>query len=342
MPFLAHHHDCLGWNGEMAQRVLAFDWASTELGPIQDWSPSLRAAVHMVLACPVPLVMLWGRHGYMVYNDAYAVFAGGRHPYLLGCPVELGWPEVADFNRHVMDVCLGGGTLSYRDKELVLLRNGRPEDVWMDLYYSPLPDDTGRPAGVLAIVVETTERVQTERERQAAEQALRQLTETLEQRVADALSARAEVEAQLRQAQKMEAIGNLTGGVAHDFNNVLQVIAGNLQMLSVEAPNNTRVQHRIAAATRAVQRGATLAAQLLAFARRQQLSPAVVNPTRLVQGMSEMLHRALGEAIKVETHPARERAAEPRHQRTRCYARRRHAHHCRQQRHARQHTGGRA
>ncbi|MDF7156660.1 hybrid sensor histidine kinase/response regulator, partial [Escherichia coli] len=131
---------------------------------------------------------------------------------------------------------------------------------------------------------------QTERERQAAEQALRQLTETLEQRVADALSARAEVEAQLRQAQKMEAIGNLTGGVAHDFNNVLQVIAGNLQMLAVEAPGNTRVQHRVAAATRAVQRGATLAAQLLAFARRQPLSPAVVNPTRLIQGMSEMLH----------------------------------------------------
>ncbi|CAJ0718434.1 Sensor histidine kinase RcsC [Ralstonia edaphis] len=304
MPFLAHHHDCLGWSGEMAQRVQAFDWASTDLGPIQDWPPSLRAAVQMVLACPVPLVMLWGRHGYMVYNDAYAEFAGGRHPYLLGCPVELGWPEVADFNRHVMDVCLGGGTLSYRDKELVLLRNGRPEDVWMDLYYSPLPDDTGRPAGVLAIVVETTERVQTERERQAAEQALRQLTETLEQRVADALSARAEVEAQLRQAQKMEAIGNLTGGVAHDFNNVLQVIAGNLQLLSVEAPGNARVQHRIAAATRAVQRGSTLAAQLLAFARRQQLSPAVVNPTRLVRGMSEMLHRALGEAIKVETRLA--------------------------------------
>ncbi|MGN6141003.1 MAG: response regulator [Ralstonia sp.] len=302
MPFLAHHHDCLGWSGEMAQRVQAFDWASTELGPIQDWPPSLRAAVQMVLACPVPLVMLWGRHGYMVYNDAYAEFAGGRHPYLLGCPVELGWPEVADFNRHVMDVCLGGGTLSYRDKELVLLRNGRPEDVWLDLYYSPLPDDTGRPAGVLAIVVETTERVQTEHERQAAEQALRQLTETLEQRVADALSARAEVEAQLRQAQKMEAIGSLTGGVAHDFNNVLQVIAGNLQLLSVETPGNARVQHRIAAATRAVQRGSTLAAQLLAFARRQQLSPAVVNPTRLVQGMSEMLHRALGEAIKVETH----------------------------------------
>ena len=304
MPFLAHHHDCSGWSGEMAQRILAFDWSATELGPIPSWPHSLRAAVQTLLASPVPLVMLWGQQGYMVYNDAYAEFAGGRHPYLLGCPVELGWPEVADFNRHVMDTCLAGGTLSYRDKALVLLRNGRPEDVWMDLYYSPLPDDEGTPAGVLAIVVETTERVQNERERHSAEQALRQLTETLEQRVADALSARADVEAQLRQAQKMEAIGSLTGGVAHDFNNVLQVIAGNLQLLSVEMPGNARAQHRIAAATRAVQRGATLAAQLLAFARRQQLSPAVVPPARLVAGMSEMLHRALGETIKVETHLA--------------------------------------
>ncbi|SUD92385.1 Blue-light-activated protein [Ralstonia mannitolilytica] len=304
MPFLAHHHDCPGWNGEMAQRVLAFDWSATELGPIDAWPHSLRAAVQMVLASPVPLVMLWGKHGYMIYNDAYAGFAGGRHPYLLGCPVELGWPEVADFNRHVMEVCLAGGTLSYRDKELVLLRNGRPEDVWMDLYYSPLPDDDGNPAGVLAIVVETTERVLTERERQAAEQSLRQLTETLEQRVADALAARAEVEAQLRQAQKMEAIGSLTGGVAHDFNNVLQVIAGNLQMLAVEAPESPRIQHRIAAANRAVQRGATLAAQLLAFARRQPLSPAVIEPAHLIQGMSEMLHRALGETVKVETRLA--------------------------------------
>ncbi|MCG3102510.1 hypothetical protein MAQ58_24340, partial [Enterobacter sp. DRP3] len=88
----------------------------------------------------LPLVMLWGRPGYMIYNDAYAGFAGGRHPYLLGQPVELGWPEVADFNRNVMNTCLAGGTLSYRDKALVLLRSGRPEDVWMDLHYSPLPD----------------------------------------------------------------------------------------------------------------------------------------------------------------------------------------------------------
>ncbi|MBH9738014.1 hybrid sensor histidine kinase/response regulator, partial [Burkholderia cepacia] len=95
-------------------------------GPLDGWPASLVTAVRTVLASPLPLVMLWGRPGYMIYNDAYAGFAGGRHPYLLGQPVELGWPEVADFNRNVMDTCLAGGTLSYRDKALVLLRSGRP------------------------------------------------------------------------------------------------------------------------------------------------------------------------------------------------------------------------
>jgi signal transduction histidine kinase/DNA-binding response OmpR family regulator len=301
MPLTADDHGCPGWKGEMAERIRAFDWSATELGAIEAWQQSLVAAVQFVLGSPLPLVMLWGKQGYMLYNDAYAIFAGGRHPYLLGRPVEMGWPEVASFNRHVMETCLAGGTLSYRDKELVLLRNGKPEDVWMDLHYSPVANDRGAPAGVIAVVVETTGRVLTERSRQQAETALRQLTETLEQRVTDALSARALAEEQLRQAQKMEAIGSLTGGVAHDFNNVLQVINGNLQMLAADADDNPAAQRRIAAAAQAVQRGARLAAHLLAFARRQPLSPAVLNPRRLLDGMSEMLHRALGETIRVET-----------------------------------------
>jgi PAS domain-containing protein len=137
---------------EMAQRIRAFDWSATPLGPRDGWSKSLLAAVRLVLASPSPLVMLWGRDGTMIYNDAYAVFAGGRHPFLLGKPVEQGWPEVAAFNRHVVDTCLAGGTLTYKDKQLVLYRDGRPEDVWMDLSYSPVADDEGRPAGVIAIV----------------------------------------------------------------------------------------------------------------------------------------------------------------------------------------------
>jgi signal transduction histidine kinase len=247
----------------------------------------------MMLASPVPMVMLWGRLGHMIYNDSYSAFAGGRHPYLLGTPVELGWPEVADFNRHVMDTCLAGGTLSFNNKDLVLLRNGQPETVWLDLYYSPVAGDDQQPAGVLAIVVETTELVK-------SEQVRRELTHNLEQRVAAEVQARSAAEDQLRQSQKLEAIGGLTGGVAHDFNNLLQVIAGNLHLLARQEPDNAQVQRRVTAAIAAVERGAKLSSQLLAFARRQPLSPAVYNPQRIYAGLGELLQRALGETIHID------------------------------------------
>src|SRR5471032_3549276 len=291
--FLSDDHGCSGWRGEMSERIRSFDWSVTDLGPIQTWSKSLRCAVQMLLATPVPLVMLWGRAGYMIYNDSYSVFAGGRHPYLLGVPVELGWPEVADFNRNVVDTCLAGGTLSYRNLPLELLRDGRPEQVWMDLYYSPVAGDDQQPVGVLAIVVETTEHVISERLRQ-------ELTHNLEQRVAAEVQARSAAEEQLRQSQKLEAIGGLTGGVAHDFNNLLQVIAGNLHLLARHDPENAQVQRRVSAAIAAVERGAKLSSQLLAFARRQPLSPAVYNPRRIYAGLGELLQRALGETIHID------------------------------------------
>lgn len=253
----------------------------------------------MMLASPVPMVMLWGRAGYMIYNDSYSAFAGGRHPYLLGTPVALGWPEVADFNRHVLDTCLAGGTLSFNNKDLVLSRNGQPETVWLDLYYSPVADDNHQPAGVLAIVVETTAHVHSERLRQ-------ELTHNLEQRVADEVRARSAAEDQLRQSQKLEAIGGLTGGVAHDFNNLLQVISGNLHLLARHEPNNSQVQRRVSAAIAAVERGAKLSAQLLAFARRQPLSPAVYNPLRIYEGLGELLQRALGETIHIDVQLPRD------------------------------------
>lgn len=293
MQFLSNPHGCEGWAGEMAQRIRDFDWATTDLGPIDQWSTSLTCTVQMMLASPVPMVMLWGQWGYMIYNDSYSAFAGGRHPYLLGTPVELGWPEVAEFNRHVMDTCLAGGTLSFNNKDLVLFRNGKPETVWLDLYYSPVAGDNQQPAGVLAIVVETTELVKSEQVRQ-------ELTHNLEQRVAAEVHARSAAEDQLRQSQKLEAIGGLTGGVAHDFNNLLQVIAGNLHLLARHEPDNAQVQRRVAAAIAAVERGAKLSSQLLAFARRQPLSPAVYNPQRIYAGLGELLQRALGETIHID------------------------------------------
>lgn len=106
---------------------------------------------------------------------------------------------------------------------------------------------------------------------------------------------------QLRQAQKMEAIGKLTGGVAHDFNNLLQVISGNLQLLGNDVAGNERAERRVANAMAGVSRGSKLASQLLAFGRRQPLAPKVVNLARLLRDTDDLLRRALGEAIEVET-----------------------------------------
>ncbi|HZH51782.1 MAG TPA: PAS domain S-box protein [Microvirga sp.] len=547
--------DFLG-DSEMGQRTRSYDWSRTSLGPISAWPQSLKTTVGILLRSPVPIVLLWGQDGVMIYNDAYSGFAGGRHPLLFGSKVREGWPEVADFNDHVMKVGLSGGTLSYRDQELTLYRKGVPEQVWMNLDYSPVLDESGRPAGVLAVVIETTERILaqqaltqtqerlsyalnaagmvgtfdwhiqtdtfysdarfaamfsvdpekgeagtslaeyldgihpddrerigeainhtiatgekyvqeyrllqkdgttlwidargeclydddgkpwrfpgtvvdiTERKRieeqlaetsrrldailnntqmavfmmddrqqcvymnRAAEDltgytlaevqgrplhdaihhtrpdgtpyplcdcpidqalpennqeqgeevfvhkdgsfypvaftaspirdeagrpigtviearnieqelraraAMEAFNATLEERVAEAIAEREKVETLLRQSQKMEALGQLTGGVAHDFNNLLQVISGNLQLLARDIAGNPRAEKRVQNALAGVSRGSKLASQLLAFGRRQPLEPKVVNVGRFVKGMDDMLRRALGEEIEIET-----------------------------------------
>lgn len=163
----------LAGGGELAGLIARYDWSSTELGPIDQWPDHVKVATALMLRSQVPIVMLWGEPGFMVYNDAYSHFSGLRHPQLLGSEVRKGWPEVADFNDQVMTVCLAGGHLRFEDQELVLHRNNRAEQVWMNLDYSPLLDLNGRPVGVMAIVVETTAKVQalrkvhSERERMA-------------------------------------------------------------------------------------------------------------------------------------------------------------------------------
>ncbi len=113
------------------------------------------------------------------------------------------------------------------------------------------------------------------------------------------------MESQLRQAQKMEALGQLTGGVAHDFNNLLQVVLGNLDNLrrradAADAPTRSEIIGSVDGAMRGVERAASLTQRLLAFARRQPLEPRAVDVDRLLTGMSEMLRRTLGESVVIE------------------------------------------
>ena len=105
----------------------------------------------------------------------------------------------------------------------------------------------------------------------------------------------------LLQAQKLESIGKLTGGVAHDFNNVLQIISGNLQLLKLTVADSPQAAQRLDSAASAVERGAKLSSQLLAFARRQPLKPLVTDLGHLLRRMHELIRRALGEDIAEET-----------------------------------------
>ncbi|MHC2103502.1 PAS domain-containing protein [Methylobacterium sp. CM6246] len=423
--------------GELGAIVRAYDWATTPLGPIARWSQSLRSAVSTVLLSPVPIVLLWGADGIMIYNDAYSAFAGGRHPQLLGSKVREGWPEVADFNDNVMRVGLAGGTLSYKDQELTLHRYGRPEQVWMNLDYSPVLDEAGQPAGVIAVVVETTERVLAEQrlkasqalaqlyadriqlalsagaiigtwvwdlpadaftvdeafarsfgldpalgrvglsleqviatvhpedrqgliaaineviarggayahqyrvrrtdgkyywieangrvdrapdgtplsfpgvlinvedrraieaERDRAIMMLRTLTDTLEQRVAERTSELMRAEDALRQSQKMEAVGQLTGGVAHDFNNLLTIIRSSVDFLRRPDLPEARKTRYLDAVSDTVDRAAKLTGQLLAFARRQALKPEVFHVGQKVRGIADMLDTVIGARVRV-------------------------------------------
>lgn len=147
---------------------------------------------------------------------------------------------------------------------------------WAHVVIDAIRDEKGALAGFAKITRDITERMEAGR--------------TLE-----------ETRKALFQAQKMEAVGKLTGGVAHDFNNVLQVLRGNLELIASRHLKDTWTCDRIDRAIEAVERGSKLASQLLAFGRRQPLRPVACNLSAVLRGMDDLLRRALGETISIET-----------------------------------------
>jgi signal transduction histidine kinase len=122
----------------------------------------------------------------------------------------------------------------------------------------------------------------------------------LEQRVEERTREREEALAQVHEMQKMESLGQLTGGVAHDFNNLLMAVLGNLELLKKRLPDNPTLLRLVDGAISGAERGASLTKRMLAFARRQELKPATVQLSSLVEGMEEMLRRSLGPTINIE------------------------------------------
>jgi len=138
--------------------------------------------------------------------------------------------------------------------------------------------------------------------RKRAEAELRHLNETLEARIAQALEERERTEEALRQAQKMEAVGQLTGGLAHDFNNLLAGISGSFEMIGARLAQGraSDVERYLAAGQGAARRAAALTHRLLAFSRRQTLAPKPVVINRLLTDFVELVRRTVGPAIEVE------------------------------------------
>ncbi|WP_451975523.1 ATP-binding protein [Azospirillum endophyticum] len=160
----------------------------------------------------------------------------------------------------------------------------------------------GTPLSFPGVLLDVEERRTVEAERDRATAALRALNETLEQRVVERTAELMRAEEQLRQSQKMEAVGQLTGGLAHDFNNLLAGISGALERIAarIDQGRINELDKFIIAAQGAVRRAAALTHRLLAFSRQQTLAPKAVNINRLVGGMLELVQRTVGPGIHVE------------------------------------------
>ena len=395
----------------------AHDWSTSPLGSPETWPQSLSSVVGLLLHSKFPMFVAWGKQLGFLYNDAYREILGAKHPRSLGARFYDIWSEIWPDISPLIDAAMAGQATYRQDLPLVMNRKGYDEQTWFTFSYSPVRDESGQVAGMFCAVSETTSRIM-------AERALRELNETLEQRVAAALAERkiyadliegtdafvqvadlsyrwlainhaaideferifgrrprvgdsmldlladqpqhqdavravwsralageqftevaefgdarrerrayelkfyplrdrngrligayqfvydvterlrdqqrlADTEEHLRQAQKVETLGQLTGGVAHDFNNLLTPIVGALDMLRRRSDGDARTQRLVIGALRAAQRAGTLVQRLLAFSRRQHLQPRAIDVRRLVESMAELVSRSIGPRIEV-------------------------------------------
>ncbi|EPM56778.1 sensory box histidine kinase/response regulator [Pseudomonas syringae pv. actinidiae ICMP 19071] len=163
--------------------------------------------------------------------------------------------------------------------------------------------DDGTPLSFPGVLINVDERRSIAAERDRATAALRSLNDTLEQRVAARTAELMQAEEKLRQSQKMEAVGQLTGGLAHDFNNLLAGISGALELMGtrIEQGRWSDIDKYIVTAQGAAKRAAALTHRLLAFSRRQTLDPQPTDVNRLIKGMADLIQRTVGPSIVVDT-----------------------------------------
>ena len=416
--------ELVGAGGAVGALMRTHDWSTSPLGPPETWPQPLRTSVALLLESRFPMFVAWGPELGFLYNDSYAEILGAKHPRALGRRFRDIWSEIWPDISPLIDAAMTGQATYREDLPLVMNRRGYDEQTWFTFSYSPLRDETGAVAGMFCAVSETTARVLAERALRESEAALRELNETLERRVTEALAERkilADIvegtnafvqvadleyrwlainraaadeferifgvrprvgesmldlladqptqqaavkavwgralsgdmftateefgdpsrdrrvyemrfntlldrdgkrigayqfvydvterlrdqerlrtaEEALRQAQKMESLGQLTGGVAHDFNNLLAVFASGLQ-LPERAAGRAPSPRVFESMRRAIARGTGLTRHLLAFSRRRPINPESIDPVAHLTGMRAMLDASLGGHIDVQ------------------------------------------
>jgi signal transduction histidine kinase/CheY-like chemotaxis protein len=277
--------------GEMGERVRHHDWATTPLGPLDQWPDVLKTTVALCLASSFPQAIVWGPSLITLYNDGFIPILGDK-PDALGRPFseiwQEAWPEISP----IANAAFAGEATFIENFPLRVERGGAPEQAYFTFCYSPIRDVQGNVVGMLDTVTETTATVVLSRR-------LAELNASLEQRVNERTTLLTQTEAALRQSQKLEAIGQLTGGVAHDFNNLLTIIRSSVDFLRMPALSEERRQRYMSAVSDTVERAGKLTSQLLAFARRQPLNPEVFDAGQRVNNIGEMLETVTGARIKV-------------------------------------------
>ena len=143
---------------EAGALIAQLDWAQSPLGEANDWPQSLRTAVDIVIHSPMPMLLLWGDQLTQLYNDGFAALAGNKHPDALGQPAHETWPELHSFTAPIYNAVLDGQVRTFSEQRFILQRNNRDTEIWLDLTYSPIRDESGSVAGILVTAIETNER----------------------------------------------------------------------------------------------------------------------------------------------------------------------------------------
>lgn len=404
----------------MGDRLRATDWSQTGLGDYSSWPQSLITSLSLVLNAKGIAALYWGEQQWLLYNDAYALAIGERHPKAFGRPMPDVLTDIAPvLSPQVASVLTTGDGFAIENLSMMMHRYGRDEETFWTYSFSPIQGEDGGFAGVLLLATEMTQQVLADRERDRAETErthatalLTELNGQLEEEVArrtedrnslwllssdimlrctldgvitavnpawtavlgwqqsellgrnilelihaddfdhtakgvsmssaghaysrfdnryrhkdghyrwiswstcpdslhinavgrdftgehDAAQALAKAEKALHQSQKLEAIGQLTGGVAHDFNNLLTVIKSSTDLLRRPDLSEDRRVRYVSAIAETVERAAKVTSQLLAFARRQSLTPSNFAPSESVSALKELMQTLLGSQIDI-------------------------------------------